>query len=391
MSRVVSLFILLTLTLLQAQSYEALLKKALEKSSALAIAKTQERQEQLQGKIATRLENPTLEVEIADFSAKRLLRGNEVGTRVGLTQSLLLPWVKDDQERLSDHSTQLAKARYRATKATFIYHFNCLYLAYKEATQKEQLAEEALRISQKILSVAKERFRAGSIAKSELLQAQIETKEVESKIKELQLERVKAKHELLRFANLSIKDELSTEHQFRLKASTHITQPLLAVAKKEQERADAKLALASHTIERIELFSEIESEPDQDIFRLGVAIPLPLFHNNSEEKQLAKIEIANQTVRLEAEKGALELELKQLQHEIETQEHLQDNYQALITEQEQLLAMYQEGYAIAKVNLLKLNTLKKSLLQSKEQLLGSTLAIEQKIIKINYLQGAYHE
>ena len=391
MSRVVSLFILLTLTLLQAQSYEALLKKALEKSSALAIAKTQERQEQLQGKIATRLENPTLEVEIADFSAKRLLRGNEVGTRVGLTQSLLLPWVKDDQERLSDHSTQLAKARYRATKATFIYHFNCLYLAYKEATQKEQLAEEALRISQKILSVAKERFRAGSIAKSELLQAQIETKEVESKIKELQLERVKAKHELLRFANLSIKDELSTEHQFRLKASTHITQPLLAVAQKEQERADAKLALASHTIERIELFSEIESEPDQDIFRLGVAIPLPLFHNNSEEKQLAKIEIANQTVRLEAEKGALELELKQLQHEIETQEHLQDNYQALITEQEQLLAMYQEGYAIAKVNLLKLNTLKKSLLQSKEQLLGSTLAIEQKIIKINYLQGAYHE
>ncbi len=391
MSRVVSLFILLTLTLLQAQSYEALLKKALEKSSDLTIAKTQERQEQLQGKIATRLENPTLEVEIADFSAKRLLRENEVGTRVGLTQSLLLPWVKDDQERLSDHSTQLAKARYRATKATFIYHFNRLYLAYKEARKKEQLAQEALAISQKILSVVDERFRAGSIAKSELLQAKIETKEVESKIQELSLERVKAKHELLRFANLSLEDELSTAHQFTLKASTHTTQPLLAVAQKEQEEANAKLALASHTIERIELFSEIESEPDQDIFRLGVAIPLPLFHDNSEEKQLAKIEIANQTVRLEAEKRALELELKQLQHEIATQKSLQLNYQALIAEQEQLLAMYQEGYAIAKVNLLKLNTLKKSLLQSKEQLLGSTLAIEQKIIKINYLQGAYHE
>jgi len=390
MSRV-SLFILLTLTSLQAQSYEALLKKALEKSSNLAIAKTQEVQEQLQGKIATRLENPTLEVEIADFSAKRLLRENEVGTRVGLTQPLLLPWVKDDQERLSDHSIQLAKARYTATKATFIYHFNRLYLAYKEARKKEQLAQEALRISQKILSVAKERFSAGSIAKSELLQAKIETKEVESKIKELSLKRLKAKHELLRLVNLSIKDELSTEHQFRLKASTHTTQPLLAVAQKEQERADAKLALASHTIEYIELFSEIEAEPDQDIFRLGVAIPLPLFHNSSEEKQLAKIKIANQTVRLEAEKRALELELKQLQHEIATQKSLQLNYQALIAKQEQLLAMYQEGYAIAKVNLLKLNTLKKSLLQSKEQLLGSTLAIEQKIIKINYLQGVYHE
>ena len=73
------------------------------------------------------------------------------------------------------------------------------------------------------------------------------------------------------------------------------------------------------------------------------------------------------------------------------QEELKQNYQALSEEQNELLQMYQEGYAIAKVNLLRLNTLKKELLLTKENLLEASLAIEKNNIKINYLQGAYNE
>ena len=35
--------------------------------------------------------------------------------------------------------------------------------------------------------------------------------------------------------------------------------------------AKAKLEVASHSVETIGLFSEIEAEPDQDIFRVGVS------------------------------------------------------------------------------------------------------------------------
>jgi len=124
---------------------------------------------------------------------------------------------------------------------------------------------------------------------------------------------------------------------------------------------------------------------------VGISLALPIFNQKSEEKQLAKIAINNQKLALASGKKVLSLELSQLQEEIVVQEALKRNYEALILEEEQLLAMYQEGYAIAKVNLLKLNMLKKKLLDNREHFLEATLAIEKNIIKINYLQGGQDE
>jgi len=53
--------------------------------------------------------------------------------------------------------------------------------------------------------------------------------------------------------------------------------------------------------------------------------------------------------------------------------------------------MYEKGYAVAKVNLLKLNRLKRELLSSKTEGLEARFAIEQNKIKINYLKGAYND
>ena len=106
---------------------------------------------------------------------------------------------------------------------------------------------------------------------------------------------------------------------------------------------------------------------------------------------MAKIAINNQKLALNSGRKALSLELSQLQKEIVAKEVLKVNYEALILEEEALLKMYQQGYAIAKVNLLKLNSLKKELLTNKEHLLETSLNIEKNIIKINYLQGAYNE
>jgi hypothetical protein len=53
-----------------------------------------------------------------------------------------------------------------------------------------------------------------------------------------------------------------------------------------------------------------------------VSIPLPVFNNKSQEKQLAKIALNNQKLALETQQRALDLELPQLRHEIEVQEAL---------------------------------------------------------------------
>ncbi len=381
---------LFCVAMLHAENYDALLELAINNNAQLQIAKSQEEQTRLQGQITTRLENPNVEFELSDFSNRRLLRENQIGARVGASQSLLLPWVKEDKKRVTQTQIEEQEQNFKLSKAEFIYRFNSLYLSYKEAVKKRDLQQEALEISQKIVSIARGRFEGGTVAKSELYQAQIEEQEILSELKALELEVLKRKNELLRLANVENSIEIEAEHQF-FETSSSSTHPLLELREKKEEVAKAKLAVVSNTIDSIELFSEIEAEPDQDVFRIGVSLPMPIFNKKLEEKQLAKIELNNQKIARESEERALNLELEQLHKEMERAEHLKAQYEALEEEQKRLLELYQKGYSIAKVNILELSNLKKSLLLTKEELLATRLSIEKNIVKINYLQGAYNE
>ena len=384
---IITLFIVLNL---HAQTYEGLLELAINNNAQLQIVQSQGEQAELQGQMTTRLENPNVEFELSDFSNRRLLRENQIGARTGISQSLLLPWVKEDKERLTQTQVGEQEQSFRLSKADFVYRFNRQYLVYKEAVKKKELEAEALEISKKIVAVAQGRFNGGSIAKSELLQAKIEQNEVLSQFKAFSLQALQEKNRLLRLANVETFFDVDAEHTFveSVNSSTH---PLLELTKKREQVAKAKLKVASHSVETIGLFSEIEAEPDQDIFRVGVSIPLPVFNNKSQEKQLAKIALNNQKLALETQQRALDLELPQLRHEIEVQEALKNSYEALAEEQKSLLKVYQSGYSIAKINILKLSTLKNALLMTQKELLSTNLSIERNSIKINYLQGAYNE
>jgi cobalt-zinc-cadmium efflux system outer membrane protein len=384
---IIGLFLLANL---HAISYGELLEKALKNNASLQINKSQEQRANLEGQIETRRQNPNIEFEVADFSSKRLLRENAFGTRVGISQSLLLPSVKEDKKTLAQSRVEVEKQSFELEKSEFIYRFNMHYLAFREAVEKEQLQQEALEISKKIRFVVEGRFNAGSIAKSEVLQARIEEHTVLNQGKQLSLESLRKNNALLRFANVQENTTVSSYHNFNEKTTTSL-HPFLSLTEKKEEVARAELAVASHTMQSIELFSEIEAEPDQDIFRVGISIPLPIFNKNSQEKQLAKIEINNQKLALASAKRALDLELAQLQNEITEQEALKVNYESLAEEENRLLRMYQQGYRLAKVNLLKLSNIKKELLRTKENLLATRFSIEKNIIKINYLKGAYNE
>ena len=384
---IIGLFLLANL---HAISYEELLELALQNNASLQINKSQEERTRLKGEIQTRLKNPNIEFEVANFSSQRVLRDNAFGTRVGISQSLLLPSVKEDKKALTQSRVEVAKQNFELTKLEFIYRFNMHYLALREAVEKERLQKEALAISEKILSVVEGRFNAGSIAKSEVLQARIEKNEVLSQGKQRSLESLAKKNVLLQFANLEEHLNVEVEHMFRVSTNSTL-HPLLKLSQKKEAVAKAQLAVASHNIQNINLFSEIEAEPDQDIFRIGISIPLAVFNKRDEEKQLAKIAINNQKLALASGKRALALELRQLQNEIAQEEALKVDYEALVEEENRLLSMYQQGYRLAKVNLLKLSNIKKELLMTKENLLATRFSIEKNIIKINYLQGADHE
>jgi len=376
--------------MLHAQSYEQLLEQAIHNNLTLQLSQQQIEQSKLEGEISTRLKNPNIEFEVADFSAKRLLRQNTLGARTGISQELMLPWVKEDKKRLAQSQVNVSNLNHTVQKLAFIYAFNSHYSLYKKAVQKEILAQEAVAIASTVLNIAQKRFTVGSIANSELLQAKIEKQNAQAQKETLAIERTKAKNRLLLYANLDNTTQIDEGHVFLLSTSTKL-HPLLKLSQEKENVAQAELEVASHSIENIELFSEIEAEPDQDIFRIGVSVPLPIFNNKSQEKQLAKLKLSSQKLAFSTQERALKLELEQLQNEILLEAQMKSSYEQLLSEQEQLLGMYEQGYKIAKVNLLKLNILKKELLSNKEQILERQFMIEQKNIKISYLQGAYNE
>jgi hypothetical protein len=124
---------------------------------------------------------------------------------------------------------------------------------------------------------------------------------------------------------------------------------------------------------------------------VGVSIALPTFNTNSQERQLEKINIANQRLLSANQNNRFTLQIEQLIEQNSELAETKESYQSLIASQEQLFDMYSQSYTIGKVNLLKLQQIKQQRVATKEKILESNFTIEQNNIKINYLQGAYSE
>jgi len=371
--------------ILYAQNYNELLNIAIDNSANLEIRNNNSQKAILEGDITTRLQNPNVEFEVSDFSGTK----NEFGSRVGVSQSILLPSIKKDKKILATLNYNVSQKDYEAKRAEFVYRFSILYLNYKEAVARKRLQQEEINIAKDITDIASQRYQYGAITQSEFLQTEVDYTNSINRQKELELTTQQRLNSILKFANIDEDITIDTNHIFTISqdSSEH---PAIELAQQKQKVSEAKLHLANHTIESVELFSEIEKEADQDVFRVGISIPIPIFNKKNEEKQLAKIELANQDIFISNQRKNIDITISGLEKEIAIFEDMRNQYQNVISKQERLLANYQEGYKIAKINLLKLNDIKSKLISTKEKIIESNIQIERNSIKINYLKGAYN-
>jgi cobalt-zinc-cadmium efflux system outer membrane protein len=384
---VIALFLVVCL---EAQNYEELLNQAIQNNVNLQLIQSQQEHIYLNGEIDRRYKNPNLELEIADFSSQFVTQSNSFGVRVGVSQSILLPHIQNDKRAITQKEIAVSKKEYSVERSNFIYNFNLKYLAYKKSEYLLQLQQQAIGISKKILDTVNSRYQEGAVPKSDYLEAKLDYIKMQNQTEELTFGLTQAKNELLKFSNITENLTVDSSHLF-LTINNTIVHPLIELTKAQSQVSQAKLELLQHSVESIELFSELEREPEQDIFRVGVSIPLPTFNNRNEEKQLERIKIANHQLLLSNQERLLTLKVTQLTDENRNLEQLKERHQSLISSQEQLFSMYRESYVIAKVNLLKLQQVKEQRIATKRKILESNFAIELNSIKINYLQGAYSE
>ncbi len=375
---------------LQAQDFESFLAESLKKSPRLQINILRLKQTQYQAELTTRYKNPTLSLELSNFSPN--VGESDVGYRGAIAQPLRLWGVGSSREALAVAQTNEASASVKLTRANFIQKIASLYASYKYAKNAQELAKEELLIAQNIATISQARFENGTIAKVKYIQATLDVKRVQNFLAQTKVATTTAYYQLMGFRGLNEKVELDTNYNFSLvKENENLSNAQIELSKAQQDSALASSELNANKLEWITLNGEFEKEPEQSIARVSVDIPLVLFNTRSQERQIAKFEAQKAQLLAKNLTEQMYFKLRELKQAIDTLTEVEQTSQELLTSQKELLNMYEEGYKIANIDLIELQTIKNQLIKTKENLLNIRLQKELQIIQHNYLIGLYNE
>ena len=381
---------LLLCTFLSAESFDEFLQKAIKnspymESSALAVKQTKE-----QGNILTRYENPTLALEYSSFEPD--IGSNDNGYRIGYSQPIRLWGVSEDKKNLTDANNKNADINYAQKRAIFIRDISLAYTSYSEANKLLNLSDESLSIAKKIYEISIARLESGTISQGIKLQAQVDYEMSENSKSTLSLAAMDSYYSLLKIAGISKEIELENDYEFKINSNIeNIENPTIKVLRSQQYQALSEAQLNSNTVESIDLFAEIENEPEQDVLRVGVNLPLAIFNNKSQEKTIAMLQASRVELLMKNENARLNMDFIRLKKERKALVELNVNNEKILKTQLKLLKMYEDGYKISNINLLQLQDIKNKVIQTKRALIQIYTALNQNAIYTNFYQGTYNE
>ncbi|MDQ1298461.1 MAG: hypothetical protein QG558_1000 [Campylobacterota bacterium] len=370
-------------TISWAESFEAFLQQAVTQSPYLQVSALKMDQARLEGNKLTRYDNPAIEVEASKFSEQN-------GYRFGFNQPVRVWGVGEDKEHIARSLSTNAKANIVVERSRFIKELSLLYVDYAQAQNNLNLANEELKIAQSINNVSKERYAKGSLSKALLLQADVAYADALSNRDEHEKEAIKSYDALREYAGISEEIAIDDDNNFTRLGDEKLN-PDLALLTSENELKASQTKLETRSIESIDVFAEYEKEPDQNIYRAGVAIPLPIFNTKHEEKSIQELQIRQNALLLKAQNERLGVRKKSLLKEITSLETLLQQRKENLKNAQELLGMYQDAYAIANVNLLELYEIKNRRIATQEEIISLQSEINRSTIEYNYLQGAYNE
>jgi cobalt-zinc-cadmium efflux system outer membrane protein len=377
-------------SLLSAQSFDDFLQKAIKNSPYLQSHSLSVVQKKQQSKILTRYNNPNLELEYSSFDSK--LSSNEHGYRLSYEQPVRLWSVADDKEALAKADIREAELSYIQKKAIFIRELSILYLSYTQAKKLLLLADEELLVAKKIYDISVARFEGGTISNGVKLQAQIDYEMSENAKEHLSLKLMNSYYALMKFVGVYEDINLDENYSFKIIATdTDMKNPNIELYKAQNLQALSEVKVNINSVEWMNVFAELENEPNQDIYRVGLNFPLTFFNNRSEEKTISSIKAKRFGLLAEDENRGLHVEMIRLKKERNTLEKLEKNSKKILKTEIRLLNMYEDGYKIANINLLQLQDIKNRLIETKKSLIYINTALQKNAIYTNYNQGSYSE
>ena len=238
------------------------------------------------------------------------------------------------------------------------------------------------------------RYRNGSDTKVSYLRAKSEADALEAQIFTAKAKKESLYRQLLSLAGLQKEVVLDAKfiYPVSLPDLKHTKpapgQQLLSAKEKLYE---SQYAMYHKSFQRYDIVAGMEEEPDQTTGRVGVDIPLALFNTRKEERTLAKLKMHR--VKLQNEQLAIETEAQKRIH-LDTIKALVSKYRVLKRlqgEQQELAALLEEGYKIAKSSLFDLMRAKNRLIETRKTLLKTEKEINEQTIALRFLTGAYND
>jgi cobalt-zinc-cadmium efflux system outer membrane protein len=373
---------------LSADGFEYLLEKALLHSPYLQASQLDIEVQKQQNERELRYKNPSLGVDIAHFNPD--MGEDKNGYSITLNQPLRLWGVGEDKKALGELLQEGVILAYTEKKARFIKALSLAYVTYSRLKKLETLSLKEQKISKQIYHIANRRFKAGNVAKKELLHAKTLMLKQEVESESISLEKMRSYYDLLALCGLNEEIELHGFHTFALQQAERENPELLRL-KNRLDALKVKAKITTRKIESIQLNANYEKEYEQDISSVGLSLPLAIFNTKSQEQKIATLEAKQHAYKIEQAIQQRNFLVKKLSHQREKLKALRIQQERLIETQQRLLQMFQEGYKIAKSNLLELQNAKNRLLEAKKRAIELDATYQQNIIKTNYLRGAYHD
>lgn len=396
MIKILSVFVFLSSTMLaqdmlqKSIDFDEFLNKAIQNSLYLKSSKIDIDKAAQQQKILTRYQNPSLALQYSEFRPDN--GDSENGYRVEVTQAIRLWGVGRDKDSLGLASKEKAKANYHLSHAQFIYGISHQFTKYAYKKELHSLAEDEQSIALRIYEISQARLDAGTISKGEMLQAKVDYEMAEIRFDTLRLSVIDDYYSLLESAGYSSKIVLNHHYDFNTQGSdSQESNPKIMLIKKVQEEAIAKSRVDTHKIEWIEVGAEYEKEANEDVFRVGVVVPLAIFESKKEEQRISSLELNKAEFELKRYSDEITLKIKKLSEEKILLQKLKIKNEQTLKTQEELLIMFEDSYKIANINLLELQDVKNRVIDTKKSLIKIKSAMDINVINTNYTLGVYNE
>ncbi len=394
MIKILSVFVFLSLELFSQENldkkiyFDEFLNKALKNSPYLKELNLDIKKSSLQGEISTRYKNPSIELGYTHFSADSGV--DENGYSVALSQSLTLWDVANDKEKASLSGQKKSQAKYLLAHSKLVQDISSSFALYAQEKDLYILKKQELSLAKKIYDISQERYKLGTISKGKMLQTKVDFEMADTALNIKELLYKERYFKLLELAGYFYEIELNHKHNFELEIKTDLNPDLILQQKTKKYVLDTA-KVDAHRVEAIDLVVEFENEPQENIYKIAIAVPLAIFDTKYEEREIAKIEAKKLDYAIKNYSSKISFKILQLKQERDLLISVKNKNELTLTTQKKLLLMFEDAYKIANANLLELQNVKNKLIQTKKNLIHNKFALDNNAIHINYISGAYNE